>query len=109
MRIPSRRRRLHSRNRVGGEGRWAEITGRGDVSRQAWQTEDWGPNSRDGTSSIRPGLLSAWANLAHDPGKVAAGWVRHGAPAGIVSQPLLAGVFPLAQLNDEGVLEPEDW
>ena len=28
--------------------------------------------------------------------------------AGILSQPLLAGVFPLAQLNDEGVLEPED-
>ena len=71
-------------------------------------TEDWGPTFGDCTSSIRHGLLSAWANLAHDPGKVAADWVRHGAPAGILSQPLLAGVFPLAQLNDEDVLEPED-
>ena len=60
-----------------------------------------GPNSGDCTSSIRPELLSAWAN------QVAADWVRHGAPARILSQPLLAGVFPLAQLNDEGVLEPE--
>ena len=70
--------------------------------------EDWGPTFGDCTSSIRHGLLSAWANLAHDPGKVAADWVRYGAPAGILSQPLLAGVFPLAQLNDEDVLEPED-
>ena len=65
-------------------------------------TEDWGPTSGDCTSSIRPGLLSAWASLAHDPGKVAAGWVRHHAPAGILSQPLLAGVFPLAQLKRRG-------
>ena len=71
-------------------------------------TEDWAPTFGDCISSIRHGLLSAWANLAHDPGKVAADWVRHGAPAGILSQPLLAGVFPLAQLNDEDVLEPED-
>ena len=71
-------------------------------------TEDWGPTSGDCTSSIRHGLLSAWASLAHDPGKVAADWVRHGAPAGILSKPLLSGVFPLAQLNDEDVLEPED-
>ena len=70
-------------------------------------TEDWGPTSGDCTSSIRH-WLSAWANLAHDPGKVAADWVRLGAPAGILSQPLLAGVFLLAQLNDEDVLEPED-
>ena len=61
-----------------------------------------GPNSGDCTSSIRPELLSAWAN------QVAADWVRHGAPARILSQPLLAGVLPLAQLNDEGVLESED-
>ena len=67
-----------------------------------------GPNSGDCTSSIRPGLLSAWPNLAHDPRKVAADWVRHSPPARILSQPLLAGVFPSAQLNDEGVLEPED-
>ena len=52
------------------------------------------------TLSIRPRLLSAWASLAHDPGKVAADSVRRGALAGILSQPLLAGVFPLAQLND---------
>ena len=71
-------------------------------------TEEWCPTSGDCTSSIRHGLLSAWASLAHDPGKVAADWVRHGAAAGILSQPLLAGVFPLAQLNDKDVLEPED-
>ena len=71
-------------------------------------TEDWGPTCEDCTSSICHGLLSAWANLAQDPGKVAADWVRHGAPAGILSQPLLPGVFPLAQPSDEDVLEPED-
>ena len=32
-----RGRRLHARSRVRSEGRLAEITGRGDVSRQAWQ------------------------------------------------------------------------
>ena len=41
-------------------------------------TEDWGPTSGNCTSSIRPGLFSAWASLAHDPTKVAADWVRHG-------------------------------
>ena len=71
-------------------------------------TEDWGPTFGECTSSICHGLLSAWANLAHDPGKVAADWVRHGAPAGILCQPLLPGVFPLAQPSDEDVLEPED-
>ena len=44
------------------------------------ETEDWGPTSGDCTSSIRHGLLSAWASLAHDLGKVAADWIRHGAP-----------------------------
>ena len=70
--------------------------------------EDCGPTCGDCTSSICHGLLSAWANLAQVPGKVAADWVRHGAPAGILSQPLLPGVFPLAQPSDEDVLEPED-
>ena len=62
----------------------------------------------DCTSPIRPRLLSEWASVAHDPRKASADWVRHDAPAGILSQPLLAGVFNLAQLNDEGVLEPEN-
>ena len=42
------------------------------------EAEDWGPTCGDCTSSICHGLLSAWANLAQDPGKVAADWVRHG-------------------------------
>ena len=46
--------------------------------------------------------------MAPDPRKVAADWVRHSPPARNLSQPLLAGVFPLAQLKDEGVLESED-
>ena len=62
-----------------------------------------GPTFGDCTSSIRHGLLSACANLAHDPGKVVADWVRHGAPAGFLFQPLLANIFPLAQLNDDDV------
>ena len=72
------------------------------------KTEDWGPTFGECTSSICHGLLSAWANLAQDPGKVAADWVRHGAPAGILCQPFLPGVFPLAQPSNEDVLEPED-
>ena len=37
VRISSRDRRLHSCDRVGGEGCWAEIAGLGGISRQAWQ------------------------------------------------------------------------
>ena len=51
-------------------------------------------------------MLLAWANLVHDPGKVAADWVRHTAPAGVLS------CFTVSSLwrgwNDEGVVEPED-
>ena len=51
--------------------------------------EDTGPKLQDVEAfRVRLGrLLSAWASLAHDPGKVAADWAPRGAPAGILSQP----------------------
>jgi hypothetical protein len=71
------------------------------------RTSDTGPVANgDCTSPIRAGLLSAWASKAGDPGAAAAAWVRDGAPAGILSDPLLAGVFPLAELVPGDVLDP---
>ena len=68
---------------------------------------DIGPASNyDCTSSIRAELLSAWALRAGDPGAAAASWVVNGAPAGILSEPLLAGVFPLADPAQGELLDP---
>ena len=70
---------------------------------------DFGPTaSGDCTSPIRSSLFSAWAKDAGDPGSVAAEWVRSGAPAGITSQPLLAGVFPLAEPGLDDLIDPGD-
>ena len=71
------------------------------------QTADLGPVANgDCTSPIRAGLLSAWAHKAGDPGAEAATWVQESAPAGIPSDPLLAGVFPLADTALGEVLDP---
>ncbi len=61
----------------------------------------------DCTSPIRAGLLSAWAVKAGDPGAAAASWVSEGAHAGILPDPLLAGVFPYAEVVPGNVLDPE--
>ena len=46
--------------------------------------------------------------VAGDPGRNSADWVRKGALAGIVSQPLLAGVFLPAEVSRDEVVDPAD-
>ncbi len=73
------------------------------------QVSDLGPvQIGDCTSPIRAGLLEAWAAKAGDPGAVAAQWVRHGAPAGILADPLLAGVLPLADTTIDEAMDPAE-
>jgi hypothetical protein len=97
----------------------SDVTGAGpsdeilDELRQALAVHlvvtDIGPVANgDCTSTIRAGLLEAWARRAGDPGAGAAAWVRSGAPAGILDDPLLAGVFPLSNDCSGEVLRPED-
>ena len=47
-------------------------------------------------SPARAWLFGAWAKAASDPGAEAVARFTTGAPAGILSQPLLTGGFPLA-------------
>ena len=58
------------------------------------------------TTSLRPGLLEAWALAGKDPDTPVINWLRTGAPAGVRHHPEQVGIFPV--VNEERWRDPEE-
>ena len=60
------------------------------------------------STSIRGHLLHRWAEVVEDPARQVCAWCWEGAPAGIVLDPVLEGVFPRAQHAGLLTANPEE-
>jgi hypothetical protein len=59
----------------------------------------------DAKSRINSTLLGAWRSSAGDPDNQLENWLVHGAPAGILTQPLDMGIFPDCSAEAEQPIE----